>query len=428
MIKEFQKINFVEGELQLPGDKSVSHRSVMFSSLAEGESVVYNCLESADINSTIDCFRKMGIEIDKNEERIIIRGKGLYGLQAPREVLDCGNSGTTARLISGILAAQKFESTLIGDESLSRRPMKRVIDPLREMGAIIETNEKLTLPMTIKPSPNFHAINYTLPVASAQVKSCVLLAGLFLEETTRVIEKEPTRNHTENLLNLDVEEKDEVRIISINNKKFPKPSVYYIPSDISASAFFIVLASLLKGSVLTLKNILLNETRNGIITVMKKMGADITIVNKQTRNGEISGDIIVRGAALENCEIDKEIIPNIIDEIPVLAIAGIFAGGAFEIRNAHELRVKEADRISAMCNNLKLLGLNITEYDDGFRVEGEIKNFDNLLFESYGDHRIAMAFGVLSVILPKGGRVNNFECVEISNPNFANQIEKIARG
>ena len=425
MIQEFTKINQLKGELQLPGDKSISHRSVMFSSLAEGKSEIYNYLESADINSTIDCFRIMGIEIEKTDEKIVVYGKGLYGLTAPVKNLDCGNSGTTSRLISGILAAQKFESTLVGDDSLSKRPMKRVIDPLKEMGADFRTNEKQTLPMTILPSDNFHAIEYTMPVASAQVKSCVLLAGLFLEDTTRVIETESTRNHTENLLALDVEEDAGRRIISINNTKAPKANVYNVPSDVSTSAFFIVLASLIEGAELKLTNVLLNETRNGIVKIMQRMGANIIIENKQTRQGEISGDLIIKGSRLKNCEIEAEIIPNIIDEIPVLSIAGLFAEGKFVIRNAGELRVKETDRISAVCNNLKLLGLNIQEYEDGFSVDGEITNSENPVFESYDDHRIAMAFGILSSLLPKGGKVNNYESVKISNPDFLDQLKKI---
>ena len=425
MIQEFLRINRLKGQLQLPGDKSISHRSVMFSSLAEGKSEIYNYLESADINSTIGCFRDMGIEIEKTEEKIVVHGKGLYGLTAPSKELDCGNSGTTARLITGILAAQKFESTLIGDESLSKRPMNRVIDPLSLMGAKFKTNEKQTLPLTILPSGNFHAIDYTMTVASAQVKSCVLLAGLFLSETTKVTETKSTRNHTENLLGLAVEEKTGERLISINNTFAPKAAIYNVPSDVSTSAFFIVLASLIKESELKLTNVLLNETRNGIVTIMQRMGADITIENKQTREGEVSGDLIICGGKLKNCEIEPEIIPNIIDEIPVLSIAGIFAEGKFVIRNAHELRVKETDRISAVCNNLKLLGLNVEEYEDGFSVEGEITNYDNLLFESYDDHRIAMAFGILSSLLPNGGRINNYESVNISNPEFLTQLKKI---
>lgn len=427
MIQKFSQIKSVNGTLNLPGDKSISHRSVMFSALAEGTSEIYNYLESADINSTIDCFRKMGCNIVKTEEKIVVAGRGKDGLQAPTENLDCGNSGTTARLITGILAAQKFESTLVGDESLSLRPMKRVVDPLTEMGAKFKANEKITLPLTILPSDNFHAIEYELPVASAQVKSCILLGGLFLDDTTRVIEKEATRNHTENLLGLDVQESDGKRTISISNKNYPSAGTYNVPSDVSTAAFFIVLASVLPDSELRLNNVLLNKTRCGIISVMKDMGADISIENEGTSNGELAGDLLIKSAKLKNCEIKSDIIANIIDEIPILSIAGIFAEGNFVIRNASELRVKETDRIESVCSNLRLLGLNIKEYDDGFEVSGGITNKEELTFNSYGDHRIAMAFGILSVILQQGGKVENFGAVEVSNPKFIDQLKIIAQ-
>jgi len=368
----------------------------------------------------------MGCEIIKTEEKIVVTGKGKGGLQAPAEKLDCGNSGTTARLITGILAAQNFESTLVGDESLSLRPMKRVIDPLTLMGAKFETNDKLTLPLTILPSDDFHAIEYILPVASAQVKSCVLLGGLFLDETTTVIEKEATRNHTENLLGLDVLEKDGSRSISISSKNYPVAGIYNVPSDISTAAFFIVLASILPNSELKLNHVLLNKTRCGIISVLRDMGADISIENEKISNGESSGDLIIKSARLKNCEISSEIIANIIDEIPILSIAGLFADGNFIVRNASELRVKETDRIASVCSNLRLLGLEVNEYEDGFEVAGRIDNRSELVFDSYGDHRIAMAFGVLSVILEQGGAVKNFGAVGVSNPKFLEQLDVIS--
>lgn len=426
MIQKIEKIHSVKGSLSLPGDKSVSHRSVMFSALADGESKIYNCLDSADVNSTIDIFRKMGVSIDKNDQRIIVQGAGFGGLKKPDSDLDAGNSGTTSRLMSGILAMQKFASTMIGDESLSKRPMKRVIDPLTEMGAKFSINDKQTLPMTILPSDDIKPITYKLPVSSAQVKSAVLLAGMHLDETTTVIEGKRTRNHTENLLGLEVNEIDGGREIKISNKNYPKPSVYNVPSDISTAAFFIVLALLAENSELELKNVLLNDTRDGIVKVVKRMGADIEIRNQKTENGEVSGDLVIKSSKLKNIDIEPEIIPNLIDEIPVLAVLGFFAEGKFIVRNAKELRVKECDRINAVCRNFEKLGVDVVEYEDGFEISGEIKEND-VLFESYDDHRIAMAFGVLSMLTEIKTEIKDFECVRISNPKFLEQIEKITR-
>ena len=424
MIQKIEKIKSVKGTLSLPGDKSLSHRSVMFSALAEGESKIYNCLDSADVNSTIDIFRKMGVEIDKTDERIIVNGAGFGGLKTPAENLDAGNSGTTSRLMSGILAMQNFESTMVGDESLSKRPMKRVIDPLTEMGAKFETNKDQTLPMKILPSENIKPITYKLPVSSAQVKSAVLLAGMHLDGVTTVIEGKRTRNHTENLLGLEVNEIEGGREIKVSRKKYPKSSVYNVPSDISTAAFFIVLSLLLENSELELKNVLLNDTRDGIVKIVKRMGADITIKNQKTENGEVTGDLIIKHSKLKNVTIEPELVPNLIDEIPILSILGYFAEGDFVVRNAKELRVKECDRINAVCRNFKKLGVEVKEYEDGFEISGEIKG-DNFRFESFDDHRIAMAFGVLSFVIDKQTEIKDFECVRISNPKFLEQVKTI---
>lgn len=424
MIQKIEKLNSVKGTLTLPGDKSVSHRSVMFSALAKGESKIYNCLDSADVNSTIDIFRKLSVTINKTDEVITVEGCGFGGLQKPSELLDAGNSGTTSRLMSGILAVQNFESTIVGDESLSKRPMKRVIDPLTEMGAVFETNENQTLPMTIKPSENIKAIKYKLPVSSAQVKSAILLAGLHLENETIVVEGKRTRNHTENLLGLEVTELENSREIKISKKNYPSAAVYNVPSDVSTAAFFIVLALLAEDSQIELKNVLLNDTRDGIVKVVKSMGADVEVKNQKTENGEISGDLIIRSSELKNIELEPEIIPNIIDEIPILSVLGFFAAGKFVVRNAKELRVKECDRIDAVCRNFEKLGADVIEYEDGFEISGEIKG-DNFRFESFDDHRIAMAFGILSMLIEQQTEINNFECVRISNPKFLEQIEKI---
>ncbi len=425
MIQQIDKIEKVGGTIILPGDKSISHRAVMFSALAKGKSVIHNYLDSADVNSTINCFENLGCTIYKTKNRIEVEGKGLFNFLPPTELLDAGNSGTTARLISGILSAQKFQSILVGDNSLSKRPMKRIIEPLSLMNAKFEHSGNFTLPLTILPSNNLKAIEYKLPVASAQVKSAILLAGLHLNDQTVIIENVPTRNHTENLLGLKVEEFEGGRKIFVSKSNYPVPQEYNVPSDISTAAFFIVLALLLKNSELRLNNILLNETRDGILKILKMMGGKIEIENIKTQNGEKSGDLIVRSSVLKNVSIPKEIIPNIIDEIPILSIAGLFAEGEFEIINAKELRFKESDRIRAMCENFKLLGLDVVENEDGYKLSGNI-NGNDFLFDSYGDHRIAMSFGVLSVLLEQRTAIKDFECVAISNPGFLEQIKTIA--
>lgn len=424
MIQNFNKIKKISGTLILPGDKSISHRSVMFSSLAEGKSQIYNCLMSEDIHRTINAFREMGCEIEITDEKIIVNGKGISGLQKPDKELYMGNSGTTTRLITGILAAQNFETILTGDKSLSGRDMKRVIDPLTEMGAKISSNDGL-LPIVINPIDSIIPMEYKLPIASAQIKSCVLLAGLFNDKETVVIENKKSRNHTEKMLNLKVEEEGESRKIFSSNKDFPKAAIYNVPSDISTAAFFIILTLLSKKSELLLPNISLNETRTGILTVLKNMRGNIEIQNEEILNGEKRGDIVVKSSQLKNIEIPAEIIPNIIDEIPILSIAGLFAEGDFSIRNAKELRHKESDRIKSVCDNLKLVGINVEEFEDGYSLSG-IPNNSKVTFESNDDHRITMAFAVLSSVLKQGGSINDFECANISNPNFLSQLEQIS--
>ncbi len=426
MIQEFNKIGKVEGELDLPGDKSISHRSVMFAAMAKGTSRIFNLSNGKDVISSKNCFRELGVEINAKENFVEVIGNGFKGFRKPNKPLDAGNSGTTTRLISGILAAQNFETTIIGDESLSKRPMKRIITPLTEMGAKISATDNFTLPITIYPVEKLLPIKYELPVSSAQVKSAVLLAGLHCDDPTMVIEKIPSRDHTERMLGLKVEQTDNARIIYSSKKDYPEPKEYVVPSDISTAAFFIVLTLLSKNSSLMIKNVSMNKSRTGIISVLKKMGAKIDVQNEKIIAGEPLGDLLIQSSGLKNIEIEEEIIPNIIDEIPILTVAGIFAEGNFFIRNAEELRGKETDRIYSICYNLKVLGFKVEEFEDGFSFEGRITN-NFPLFESFGDHRIAMSFGILSLLLLDGGKVNNFECVSISNPNFNKQINKIVR-
>jgi 3-phosphoshikimate 1-carboxyvinyltransferase len=322
------------------------------------------------------------------------------------------------------LAMQKFDSVIFGDESLSKRPMSRVAEPLLKMGAKLSLTKNNYLPIQIEPSDSLKAISYQLEVPSAQVKSAILIAGMFLNDETSVIENSNTRNHTEVMLSLPVKRNGNQTTINSSKKYAPIPNEYFIPSDISTASFFIVLTLLTKNSSLLVKNCSLNPSRTGILTVLKEMGGKIEIQNHSVSSGEVYGDIFVTSSSLNNIKIDSNLIPNIIDEIPILTIAGLFADGNFEISNAKELRVKESDRIKAIVTNLQKMGLNVNEFEDGFSVSGRTIN-NQTIFESFGDHRIAMAFSVLSLILQQGGKIDNFECVKISNPQFIEQLNQI---
>ena len=425
MIQKIKEVKRVLGELKLPGDKSISHRAVMFSAMAEGISTVKNYLDSEDVNSTIDCFRKLGCNITQTDTELTIESKGFGGFTKPTSDLDAGNSGTTTRLISGILSAQKYDSTIVGDESLSQRPMKRIVEPLSRMGAKIITSDAGTLPLRIKATDGLSPIEYDMQIASAQIKSAILIAGLHLDEETIVVEHSRSRNHTETMLGLKVDEFDGFRKIYSSKKNYPKPTNYIVPSDISTAAFFIVLALVSKNSELVLKDVLLNETRIGIIKILKQMGGKIEIENPKESGGEKLGDLRIFSSNLTNIEIGEAIIPNIIDEIPILSVAGLFAKGKFIIKNAKELRFKESDRIAALCSNYVKLGVDVKEFEDGFEISGNIVN-KNVLIESFNDHRIAMAFSILGMLTNQEIDINNFESVAVSNPKFLEQIDQIS--
>ncbi len=426
MEQTFNKIERVEGTISLPGDKSISHRSVIFSSMAEGTSLIHNPGNGEDVKSTMSCFTSMGVEFEEKKDIFIVKAKGCKKLIKPELPLFAGNSGTTTRLLTGILINQEFDSLITGDESLSQRPMKRVIDPLTLMGGVINSTPEGTLPLRILGAQTISPVEYELPIASAQVKSAVLLAGIHLEEETRLIEKTLSRDHTERMLGLEITHEKDKNIIHVSKKNYPLANEYFVPGDISTAAFFIPLALLTKNSELRLVNVSLNESRTGIIKIFNMMGGQIETQNIKVNSGEISGDLIIKSSSLRNVEIPEDLIPNIIDEIPILAVAGILAEGKFSIRNAKELRGKESDRIKAVCFNLKHLGLNVTEFDDGFEFEGEITN-PYPVFESFNDHRIAMSFAILSLMLFNGGKVNNFSSVSISNPDFIEQLKIISR-
>jgi 3-phosphoshikimate 1-carboxyvinyltransferase len=425
MNRHFEKVNRIVGELNLPGDKSISHRSLIFSAMAEGESIIRNLSNGADVRSTMECLKQIGITILYNNNLTVVDGRGFKGFNKPSKQLDAGNSGTTARLLSGLLSPQEFSSEIIGDESLSRRPMNRIIDPLQLMGADISASVSGTLPLRINPVKGLRTLDYKLLIASAQVKSAIILAALHIDSYSTITEYLPTRDHTERMLGLFSEYKDGKNIITVSSKNYPQPAEYFVPADISSAVFFIIAALLLKDSVLSIRNVSLNPSRTAILDILKKMGGSIDIQNIRTFANEPFGDLVITSSELKNIEIPAEVIPNIIDEIPALAIAGIFAEGEFSISGAGELRYKESDRITALCTNLKRTGLLVEEYIDGFKIKGNILNKD-LAFSSFGDHRIAMAFAVLSIINESGGIVENFDCVSISNPAFIEQLQNIS--
>ena len=421
----FTRTNALKGEITVPGDKSISHRSIMFGALAEGTTRVTNFLRGADCLSTIDCFRKLGIDIEDLDSEILIHGKGLHGLTAPSSMLDVGNSGTTTRLISGILAGQRFTTELNGDESIQSRPMKRIMTPLSQMGAdIISLGGNGCAPLKIS-GKKLHAIHYNSPVASAQVKSCVLLAGMYSDGITRVTEPGLSRNHTEIMLNYfgaDVTSEGTTAFIK------PDPSLYgreiLVPGDISSAAYFIAAGLLVPNSEILLKNVGINPTRDGILRVCKAMGADITLLN-ETTEGEPTADLLIRSSTLHGTTVEGAIIPTLIDELPMIAVMAAFAEGTTVIRDAQELRVKESDRIQVMTENLQKMGADIQATEDGMIIHGG-KPLHGAEIDSHLDHRIAMSFAVAGLLSEGTLSIKNGECVNISYPEFYSDLYSLA--
>ena len=427
----------IKGSLTVPGDKSISHRAVMFSALAKGETKVKGFLPGEDCLSTISVFRKMGVSIEQEQDSVRIQGLGLHGLKAPGEVLYCGNSGTTMRLMAGILAGQSFSSCLTGDESLEKRPMKRVCLPLEKMGARIKMQgEKGTAPLEITGSP-LKGICYESPVASAQVKSSVLLAGLYAEGKTSVIEPSLSRDHTERLLGaMGVEcstktlEDGRVEISLEGGQELKALSEeYLVPGDISSAAYFMASVFFLPGSSLRLKNIGLNPSRCGILTVLEKMGAKISLENCSTVYGEERGDIYFEYGPLKAVDIGGDLIPRLIDELPLLAVLATIAEGETRIYDAAELKVKESNRIKACVENLKRLGISAVETDDGMIIpgKGSVFSLEGKTIPSFMDHRIAMSFSVLGLLCrsDKPMKIEDSECIQISYPDFFKDFEKV---
>lgn len=419
------KANSLKGEIKVPGDKSISHRGVMFGAISEGTTELTGFLDGADCRSTIGCFRAMGIEISQDADHVIIHGKGLHGLKAPSQMLDVGNSGTTTRLISGILAGQPFVSSLNGDESIQKRPMGRIITPLTQMGAHIRSiKDNGCAPLEIGGSP-LKAIHYDSPVASAQVKSCVLLAGLYADGVTSVTEPVVSRNHTELMLSgFGADIKSEGLTASIvGNPKLIGQKIE-VPGDISSAAYFIVAGLICENADLLIKNVNTNPTRAGIIKVAQDMGGNIELLNERIVSGEPVADIHVTSSNLHGCEVSGDIIPTLIDELPVIAVMASCASGTTTIKDAAELKVKESDRIATVTENLKNMGCDITPTDDGMIING-----GNLLkgttVKTYLDHRIAMSFAIAGLVAQGETTFDNEECCCISYPNFFRSLNSI---
>lgn len=418
----------LRGEITIPGDKSISHRSVMFGAISQGRTEITNFLQGQDCLSTISCFRKMGIEIENTSERILVHGRGLHGLTAPTEILDVGNSGTTTRLISGILAGQDFTSELTGDASIQKRPMGRIIRPLSMMDATIESIKgNGCAPLRIS-GHDLKGIHYQSPVASAQVKSSILLAGLYADGKTSVTEPALSRNHTEIMLrSFGATVTSEGTTASI----LPDPDLHgqkiEVPGDISSAAYFIVAALIVPGSEILIKNCGINETRDGILRVCRAMGADITVLNAHTSGGEAVADLLVRYTPdLKGCVIEGDIIPTLIDEIPVIAVLAAFADGTTTIRNAEELKVKESNRLDIMVHHLSEMGCDITGTEDGMIINGG-KTLQGAVLDSFLDHRIAMSFAIASLACESTLTIRRADCVNISYPAFYQDLERLCR-
>ncbi len=412
----------INGIVSFSGDKSISHRAALFSALIEKRSVFYNFNPNKDCMATLQCLHALGVEWELDGRSLTVNGRHPDNWKAPQQVLDARNSGTSTRLLSGILATRHFSSIIDGDNSLRKRPMGRIIDPLLRMGANIKSN-KNKLPLKFSPSKGMTGITYSMPVASAQVKSSLLLAGLFCEDETRIIETIPTRDHTERMLGLSVTEGEEGRVIVVRKGHIIPDLSMDIPGDISSSAFFIAAALLLEGSDLTIEKLSLNPSRSGILEVLKKMGASLEI-EETAAVPEPTGRLRVRYSILKNIHLSGNIIPNIIDEIPILAIIATQSSGLFELRDARELRYKESDRIRATVSNLRVLGVEVDEYEDGFALEGP-QPLGGGLIHAYEDHRIAMSFAIANLLTEADVRLDSTDCIGVSFPGFYDVLNKV---
>lgn len=415
----------LRGELCIPGDKSISHRAIMFGALSNGTTEITNFLQGADCLSTISCFQAMGVDIDNRTDRVLIHGVGLHGLKAPKQMLDVGNSGTTTRLISGILAGQDFTSSLNGDASIQKRPMKRIMEPLSQMGADIRSLKgNGCAPLEIHGG-QLHGISYQSPVASAQVKSCVLLAGLYADAATSVTEPVLSRNHTELMLT-----GFGAKVTSVGTTATiePEPKLIgqsiSVPGDISSVAYWIAAGLAVPNSELVLKNVGINPTRDGILRVVEAMGANIKREHVHTVSGELVCDLVVTSSSLHGTTISGELIPTLIDEIPVIAVLACFAEGETVIRDAQELKVKESNRIDTVVEGLRAMGADATATDDGMIIHGG-KPLHGAVIDSHMDHRIAMSFAIAGLMCDEPTTILSADSVEISYPDFYESLKKL---
>lgn len=421
---KFHSVQKLRGEVTVPGDKSISHRAVMFGALAQGRTEITGFLRGADCLSTISCFRQLGISIEESADKITVHGRGLHGLSAPTDTLNTGNSGTTTRLLSGILAGQKFNSVLNGDSSIQMRPMQRIITPLSQMGASIRSiNGTGCAPLEIKESA-LHGISYLSPVASAQVKSAVLLAGLYADGETSVTEPALSRNHTELMLRTFGAD-----IRSDGLTAAVKPSDLHgtdilVPGDISSAAYFIAAGCLVPDAEILIRNVGINPSRAGILQTAREMGADITLLNEK-RDGEPVADLLVKSSSLHGITIGGDIIPALIDELPVIAVMAAAAEGTTVIKDAAELKVKESDRIAVVTKNLSSMGCDITATDDGMIITGR-NTLHGAVIDSHRDHRIAMSFAIAAMIADGKTEIKDAECVKISYPDFYRDLAALA--
>lgn len=408
----------LRGEITIPGDKSISHRSIMFGALAKGTTEITNFLKGADCLSTIDCFRKLGVQVEESSDTILVHGKGLHGLLPPSDILDTGNSGTTTRLISGILAGQNFTSILSGDDSLNSRPMGRIMEPLRMMSAhITSIRDNNCAPLRIEPG-QLCGIHYHSKVASAQVKSAILLAGLYAEGKTSVTEPVLSRNHTELMLkSFGARIKSSGTTASVSPCEELYGQKIIVPGDISSAAYFIAAGLLVPGSELLIQNVGINPTRAGILKVCRDMGGDITYLNEKTAGGEPTADLLVRCSHLRGTVIEGSLIPTLIDEIPIIAVLAAFAEGTTIIRDAAELKVKETNRIDTVTENLRAMGGSITPTEDGMIIEGTGALHGSVI-NSHLDHRIAMAFAIAALASEGETQILDSQCVDVSYPGF----------
>jgi len=433
---KLSKIKSLKGEITIPPDKSISHRAVIFASIAHGKSIVRNFLMAEDPISTMNAMKSLGIEIQSKGNygtELIVYGKGLGNLKEPFDVINCGNSGTTIRLLSGLLAGNQFLSILTGDDSLKQRPMARVINPLKEMGANVMARAADKYPPLVIRGGRLRAIEYKMPVSSAQVKSCLMLAGLYADGTTSISEPSKSRDHTERMLSaMGAPVKVEGNVIKIVGKELPNlhlsPFDLTVPGDFSSAAFFIVGAALIPDSEILLKDVGINPTRTGLLNVLDKVGAAVKLQNRRDISGEPVADIFCKTAdKLKPIKIGGEVMPLLIDEFPILCVLASQAEGISEIRGAQELRVKESDRIKAMVTELRKMGVEIEEYPDGVDIKGKAQLTGSTL-ESYGDHRIAMSLSIAGLIADGETIINNPECVDISFPGFYEKVRQIAGG